>query len=724
MLRRFQISLRTSIFLLVAHFLLATSAYALDGGTLRLNTFNGWKAFEVISAGENPLGDGFSHSMQTHFDGAGAWLSDPSTLRVQVNHEVGNPASTGQISEVNLDLADLQTVISNMISGGTTGGVTFVDSARQAYGRWSDNAGSSFTITTDTSTTDFERFCSGQSYAPDTFGLDRGFVDEIYITGEEFGSSGHDRLFAIDSANRDIYTLSGVAGGPVGTPGIPFDSYENAALLDTGETSYIALLLSPDGGTQTMRLYIGEKGKDDTGAASNDFLARNGLAYGSWYWLIASYPNVGNTNNGSFSTSSSGSLTSDKIEDVDTNPSDPTQAVMGDQTSGVFTFDFDLDFSSGFSPGASSFTITKVANTSGSTDSLNAPDNVDWTDATTLGVNSYPDGFILVNEDSSLGEIWMMDPDGTNRIKIANTTVSGESTGILDISELVGYLPGSILLNNGQGTPSSMSILINPDATLAAVAVCGDSVVEGTEQCDDGGTVDGDCCSSTCTFETLGSSCDDGDACTNPDTCDGAGTCDAGAAVVCDDSLFCNGLETCDTGSGCQPGTPPSVDDGVACTDDSCDEGTDSIVNTPNNGFCVDSLFCNGVETCDAGSGCQPGTPPSVDDGVVCTDDSCDEGSDTIINVPNNGLCDDSFTCSGIETCDPILDCQAGTPTNCDDGDECTADSCDEIEGCVNTPIACGGPVPTSSGFGLLLLSVLMMGAGSLLVVRRQAFKR
>ena len=43
------------------------------------------------------------------------------------------------VSEVNLNLANFQTAIRNVISGGTTGGVSFVTSAQQAYGRWSDD---------------------------------------------------------------------------------------------------------------------------------------------------------------------------------------------------------------------------------------------------------------------------------------------------------------------------------------------------------------------------------------------------------------------------------------------------------------------------------------------------------------------------------------------------------------------------------------------------------
>ncbi len=466
---RTAISTLPVLFLAVGSLLVGTSAFALDGGTVRLTTYNGWKAFEVISAGDDPAGDGYSHSMLSFFDGAGAWLVDPTTLRVQVSHE----AFDTSIGEVDIDLADLQAAIGNMVSGGTTGGVSFVVSARQAYDRWSDDGGSTFTPTSDVSTTSFNRFCSGQSYAPDTFGTDRGFVDEIYITGEEFTVTN--RLFAIDSVNRDLYQLSGTAGSaPGGVGGIPFDSYENVALMDTGETDHVALLLSPDGGTQTMRLYIGEKGKDSSGLASTDFLARNGLAYGSWYYLIASYPSIGNTNNGSFSTVSTGSLTSDKIEDVDTSPSDPTLAVMGDQTSGVFTFDFNFVFGAGFDSSSSSFTIKMVSTTVSGIGFLGQPDNVDWTDSTTLGATAYPDGLIFVNEDNTTGEIWHMLPDGSSKVRIASTTTSGESTGILDISALLGYMPGSILITNNQGTPASMSVLINPDASsLPAVPALG-----------------------------------------------------------------------------------------------------------------------------------------------------------------------------------------------------------------------------------------------------------
>jgi cysteine-rich repeat protein len=64
--------------------------------------------------------------------------------------------------------------------------------------------------------------------------------------------------------------------------------------------------------------------------------------------------------------------------------------------------------------------------------------------------------------------------------------------------------------------------------TTAAREYCGDGYAYGPgEQCDDGNTTSGDCCSSTCQYEPAGSACSDG----NPSTCD-----------VCTSSGYCQGL--------------------------------------------------------------------------------------------------------------------------------------------------------------------------------------
>ncbi len=164
-----------------------------------------------------------------------------------------------------------------------------------------------------------------------------------------------------------------------------------------------------------------------------------------------------------------------------------------------------------------------------------------------------------------------------------------------------------------------------------------------------------------------------------------------GSDVDCDDGAFCNGSETCDTATGeCQAGTPVDCNDGDVCTDDSCDEQNDEclyVFNPSNDPSCQiecnsdpecdDGAFCNGSEACVDGS-CVPGTPVDCDDGVECTVDSCNEASDACANMPNHSLCDDGAFCNGEETCDATLDCQPGIAPDCDDLDGCTEDYCDE----------------------------------------------
>jgi len=76
---------------------------------------------------------------------------------------------------------------------------------------------------------------------------------------------------------------------------------------------------------------------------------------------------------------------------------------------------------------------------------------------------------------------------------------------------------------------------------------CGNGVVDGTEQCDDGNEMDGDGCDVDCTF-----SCE-----TNAD---------------CDDGSVCTGDEVCDlTTHACMDGTPMDCSDGDDCTEDECD---------------------------------------------------------------------------------------------------------------------------------------------------------
>jgi cysteine-rich repeat protein len=143
-------------------------------------------------------------------------------------------------------------------------------------------------------------------------------------------------------------------------------------------------------------------------------------------------------------------------------------------------------------------------------------------------------------------------------------------------------------------------------------AFCGDGVKEGAEQCDDGNTQDGDCCSSTCQAEANGIACaDDGKVCT-ADVCE-AGICvhpPGNAGVFCRPSAgACDLGERCTgTSSGCPAdafqsgGVVCRPADGVCdraetCTGTGPDCPTDAFL--PNGTPCAGGT-CNGADVCVA----------------------------------------------------------------------------------------------------------------------------
>jgi len=130
------------------------------------------------------------------------------------------------------------------------------------------------------------------------------------------------------------------------------------------------------------------------------------------------------------------------------------------------------------------------------------------------------------------------------------------------------------------------------------------------------------------------------------------------------------------------PGQPPNAD-GCSCSQlDSDGDGVnncnDDCPNTPpgqppNADGCSCSQLASdgdGVNNCI--DDC-PNTPPGeAPNAAGC---SCSQlGSD----------CDDDNVCNGTETC-TNGECVAGTPLNCDDGIDCTTDTCDPTAGCVHT---------------------------------------
>ncbi len=165
----------------------------------------------------------------------------------------------------------------------------------------------------------------------------------------------------------------------------------------------------------------------------------------------------------------------------------------------------------------------------------------------------------------------------------------------------------------------------------SVVPVCGDSIIVSAEVCDDGNVVPGDGCSTSCILETgYGCNVDAG----SDGTCDTTGT--GSVVVVCGDSLVIAG-EVCDDGNaiagdGCDA-TCATVEAGYECTVDATSDGT---CDTGGAGS-VRLICSNGA--IDSGEVC--------DDGNVATGDGCDASCALETNyvctqdtTPNDGICD------------------------------------------------------------------------------------
>ena len=110
---------------------------------------------------------------------------------------------------------------------------------------------------------------------------------------------------------------------------------------------------------------------------------------------------------------------------------------------------------------------------------------------------------------------------------------------------------------------------------------------------------------------------------------------------------------------------------------------------------CDDNNPCNGVETCQPGIGCQAGTPPSCSDFNPCTDDYCDVAAGGCGHVYNTAFCSDGNACTAPDQCSGGV-CVAGPPLTCDDNNLCNGvETCHPSFGCQpGTPLSCGDGDP------------------------------
>jgi MYXO-CTERM domain-containing protein len=180
---------------------------------------------------------------------------------------------------------------------------------------------------------------------------------------------------------------------------------------------------------------------------------------------------------------------------------------------------------------------------------------------------------------------------------------------------------------------------------------CGNGIVEAGELCDDGNNLNGDCCTADCQLRAVaGTSCRPAAGpCDQAEVCDGSDRCPAdlflGAASMCRAAIG-----TCDLPETCAGTGPLCPADKIA----------------PNGTLCRGSVgACDLADVCSGASG-------------LCPADQF-QPTGTVCALPT--ACKQAARCSGTNACPAAL------PTSCDDGNPCTQDTCDLVNGCLHRPI-------------------------------------
>ena len=239
------------------------------------------------------------------------------------------------------------------------------------------------------------------------------------------------------------------------------------------------------------------------------------------------------------------------------------------------------------------------------------------------------------------------------------------------------------------------------NACTADECVEGDCVHSSTD-CNDSNQCTADSCNPATggcdSVPLLGDPCtaQDGSACTlDTGLCNASGDCELTAIPdccesdgECADEDLCT-FEAC-TNNECVPAGAAICTPGDACEETGCDPGTGSCVDLP--------VVCDPPGPCEAGGYCDPvsGCTYAPIPGCCLSHEACDDGdpcsSDTCFNYAcEHDTCHDPVSaCEQYETCDdqcvPIIT----GPTNCGDGDLCTDDDCDPVDGCMNPPKCTG----------------------------------
>jgi cysteine-rich repeat protein len=251
---------------------------------------------------------------------------------------------------------------------------------------------------------------------------------------------------------------------------------------------------------------------------------------------------------------------------------------------------------------------------------------------------------------------------------------------------------------------------------------CGNGVLDAGEQCDDGNTRDGDCCSSTCQFAAAGTVCRAAaGVCDAPEQCSGtSGVCPPdvkrsdlcrAAADACDTAEYCDGVaNTCPpdlwatAGTACRPAqgacdlTEQCTGTSPACPADALEPST--VVCRAAAGACDIAEYCTGSSAdcpADVNPACTPtdvptDTPTPTETATLTpTDTATHTATITVTDTPTHTpLPTDTPTDTPTATDSPTA-----SPTDTPTATATETDTATATETPTHTPTPIDTPTPT-----------------------------
>lgn len=420
-------------------------------------------------------------------DGQGAYRLDKDTIRILVNSEIANDkgyryllASGAELQGARVNFLDVNNA--GQVVGGGIAYDTIYDRNGALVTNEAQVRGPGIT------TGGLNRFCSANLVEANTFGAGKGAADRLFLLGEEF-------------TNGSMWILDVDKGELWAAPDLGYGGWESAALIDTGRTDKVAYFIGDDGPAgegAPLYLYVGTKNPN------GNFLERNGLSGGQLYYWKANNAAIRNEDGLAEGATAAGTWVAIdakdaskagqagydaqgyklaptlrtevfqgggfmgyRVEDIDTNPLDPSQIAFNttgggkneragdDQFGSIWTLDLNFD-ASGI-PTTAALKHLYDGDVPGKQQAgVRSPDNLAWS----------ADGNLYVNEDRSTpfegteASIWKVNASSgdAERILVMNRDAAlpagqtdkeaaslgaWESSGIIDVSTLYGNKPGT-----------------------------------------------------------------------------------------------------------------------------------------------------------------------------------------------------------------------------------------------------------------------------------------